>query len=92
MTNTIGKYIITTFSTVSNPYPCYPYKFITENCSSKITIMPFWAPAQESPAKNGIPEKPLARHCYIIIIIVIITVVTIFGGSATGRITKPLSL
>ena len=27
--------------------------------SSKIAIMSFWAPAPKSPAKNGIPKKPL---------------------------------
>ena len=59
MSNTIDKYIIMTFSIVNNPYPCYPYKFITENYSSMITIMSFWATAPKSPSENGIPKKIL---------------------------------
>ena len=59
MSNTIDKYIIMTFSIVNNPYPCYPYKFITENYSSKIMSMSFWAPAPKSPAENDIPKKIL---------------------------------
>ena len=59
VSNTFDKYIIITFYIVNNPYPCYPYKFITENYSSKITIMLFGAPAPKSPAENGIPKKVL---------------------------------
>ena len=59
MSNTIDKYIIITFSIVNNSYPCYTYKFRTENYSSKIMIMSFWAPAPKSPAENGIPKKIL---------------------------------
>ena len=33
--------------------------FTTENYSSKFTIMSFWAPAQKSPAEEGIPKKSL---------------------------------
>ena len=57
LSNTITKYIIITFFIVNNPYPCHPYMFITENYSSKFTIMSFWAPALKSPAENGIPKK-----------------------------------
>ena len=41
------------------PLPCFPYKSITEKYSSKVTIMPFCAPAPKSPAENGIPKKIL---------------------------------
>ena len=41
VSNTIDKYIIITFSIVSNPYPCCPYMFITKNYFSKFTIMSF---------------------------------------------------
>ena len=44
---------------VNNPCPCHPYKPITENYSSKFTIMSFWAPAPKCPAENGIPKKSL---------------------------------
>ena len=54
-----AKYIIVTFSIVNNPYSCQPYMFITENYSSKFTIMSFWDPALKSPANNGIPKKSL---------------------------------
>ena len=57
MSNTIDKYILITFSEVNNPYPCNPYMFITENYSSDLTIVSFWAPALKSPAENGIPKK-----------------------------------
>ena len=40
-----AKYLIITFSIVNNPYPCHPYMFMTENYSSKFTIISFWAPA-----------------------------------------------
>ena len=33
--------------------------FITENYSSKFTIMSFWAPARESLAEIDIPKKSL---------------------------------
>ena len=59
MSNTFDKCIIITFSIVNNPYPCYPYMFMTENCCSKLTIMSFWAPALNSPAENCIPKKSL---------------------------------
>ena len=59
MSNTIDEYIIIAFSIVNNPYPCHPYMFITENYSSKFTIMSFWAPALKSLAENGIPKKSL---------------------------------
>ena len=59
MSNTIAKYIIITFSMVNNPYSYHPYMFITENYSSKFTIMFFWAPALISPAKNNIPKTSL---------------------------------
>ena len=65
MSNTIDKHIIVTFSIVSNPYPCHPYMFATENYSSKFTIMPFWAPASKSPAENGILKKSLDTSLYI---------------------------
>ena len=68
MSNTIDKDIIITLSAVSNPYPSHPYKFITKNCSLKITIMYLWAPAPKSPAE--FPESPdvfpktlWIRHC-----------------------------
>ena len=35
---------------LNNPYPSHPYMFITENSSSKFTIIFFWAPALKSPA------------------------------------------
>ena len=54
-----AKYIIITFSIVNYPYPCHSCMFITENCSSKFTIMSFWAPAPKSPSNNGIPKKSL---------------------------------
>ena len=56
MPNTIDRYIIA-FSLVNNPYPCYLYMFITENYSSKFTIMSFWTSAPKSPAENGISKK-----------------------------------
>ena len=59
MSNTIDKYIIITFSIVTNSYPCHLYIFVTENYSSKFTIMTFRAPALKSPAENGIPKKSL---------------------------------
>ena len=59
MPNTIDKYIITTFSIVINRTLCHPYMFVTENCSSKFVITPFWAPALEFPAEKGIPKKSL---------------------------------
>ena len=59
MSNTIDKYIIITFPIVNNPHSCHPYMFITENYSSKLTIMSFWAPAPKSPAEKGIPAKSL---------------------------------
>ena len=33
--------------------------FITENYTSKFTIMSLWAPAPISPAENGITKKSL---------------------------------
>ena len=57
MSNTIDKYIIITFPMVNNPHSFHPYMFITENYSSKLTIMSFWAPATKSPAEKGIPAK-----------------------------------
>ena len=57
MSNTVDKYIIITFPIVNNPHSCHPYMFITENYSSKITIMSFWASALKSPAEKGIPAK-----------------------------------
>ena len=59
MSDTIGKYIIITFSVVNIPSPRHPYTFITENCSSVFMIMHVWAPAMKSPAKNSIPRKSL---------------------------------
>ena len=59
MSNAIDKYKIITFSIVNNPYPCHPYMFITENYSSKFTIISFWAPAPKSPAEINIPKKYL---------------------------------
>ena len=56
MPNTIDRYIIA-FSLVNNPYPCYLYMFITENYSSKFTIMSFWTSVRKSPAENGISKK-----------------------------------
>ena len=53
----LDKYIIITFSIVHSPYPCHLLMFITENYSSKFTIMFFWAPALKSSAENGIPKK-----------------------------------
>ena len=61
MSNTIDKYIIITFPMVNNPYTFHPYMFITENYSSKLTIMCFWAPATKSPAEKGIPAKSPGR-------------------------------
>ena len=52
---------------VNNPYPCHPYMFITENYSSKFTIMSFWAPALKFLAVNGIPQKSLIRHLHHIL-------------------------
>ena len=52
---------------VKNPYPCHPYMFITENYSSKITIMSVLAPAPKSPAENGIPEKSLVTSLVTLI-------------------------
>ena len=52
MFNTIDTYIIITLSIVNNPYPYHPYKFITENYSSKFTIKSFWVLALNSPAEN----------------------------------------
>ena len=57
MSNAIDKYKIITFSIVNNPYPCHPYMFITENYSSKFTIISFWAPAPKSPAEINISQK-----------------------------------
>ena len=51
-----AKYIIITFSIVNYPYPCHPYMFITENYSSKFTIMSFWDPPPKSRPENGIPK------------------------------------
>ena len=59
MSNTIDKFIIISFSIVNNPCPCHPYMFITENYSSKFTIMCFWDPAPKSSAENGISQKSL---------------------------------
>ena len=57
MSNITDKYITITFSIVNNPYQCHPYLFITENYSSKLTIMSFWAPGPKSPAENGISQN-----------------------------------
>ena len=54
-----NKYKIITFSIVNNPYPCHPSMFITENYSSKFTIMPLWAPALKLSGENVIPRKSL---------------------------------
>ena len=59
MSNTIDKFVIISFSIVNNPSPFHPYMFITENCSSKFTIMFFWDPAPKSPAEDGISQKSL---------------------------------
>ena len=59
MSNTIAKYIIIAFSKVNNPYSYHPYMFVTENYSSKFTIMFFWVPALKCPARNSIPKKSL---------------------------------
>ena len=59
MSSSIDKYIIIKFSIVSNLYPCHPYKFITENCSSKITIMSSWAPARKSSPESSILKKSM---------------------------------
>ena len=59
MSNTIDEYTIITFSIVNRRYPCYPYMFITENYSSKFTIMSFWDPGPKSPAKDGILKNSL---------------------------------
>ena len=71
VSNTIDKYIIITFSIVSNPYPCHPFIFMTENYSSKFTIVFFWAPALKSLAENGITRKSLNTSlgfaCYIFV-------------------------
>ena len=58
ISNTIDKYIIITFSKGNNSYPCHPYRFITENYSSKLMTISFWAPAPKSPAE-GISKKLL---------------------------------
>ena len=60
----INKYIIIAFSIVNNPYPWHSYMFITENYSSKFTIMSFCAPAMKSSAENGIPKNFWIRHCF----------------------------
>ena len=59
MFNTVHNYIIITFSIVNNPHTCYLFMFITENYSSKFTIMPCWAPTPKSPTENGIPKNSL---------------------------------
>ena len=68
MSITIDKYIIITLiynfnyinnSRVNNHYPCHPYMPITENYSSKLTIMPFWIPAFKFSSKNSILKKSL---------------------------------
>ena len=57
MSNKIYKYVIITVSIVNNSYPCHPCMFVTENFSSKFTIISFRAPALKSPAENDIPKK-----------------------------------
>ena len=59
MSNTTDMFIIISFSIVNNPYPYHPCMFITENYSSKFTIMCLWDPAPKSPAENGISQKYL---------------------------------
>ena len=60
MSNTIDNYIIIIFSIVINPtHAIHTCLFITENYSSRITIMSFWALALKSPAENHIPKKSL---------------------------------
>ena len=39
MSNTVDKYIIITFSIVTNHYSCHPCMFITENHSSKLLFL-----------------------------------------------------
>ena len=55
MSNTSDMYIISTFAIINDPV------FITENYSSKFTIMSFWTPAPKSPAENCIPKKSLDK-------------------------------
>ena len=62
MSNTIDKYIIITFSIINSPHLCHPYMFITENYSSKLTIMSFWATAPRSPAEKVFPQNLWVRH------------------------------
>ena len=59
MSSTTDKYLIITFFIINNSNQNHPYMFITENYSSKVTIMYFWAPTLKSPAKNGISKKSL---------------------------------
>ena len=56
MSNRIHKYIVNTFSIVNTSYQCRSYVFITENYSSKFTIMSFWTLSPKSPAESGIPK------------------------------------
>ena len=57
MSNAVDKYKIITFSIANNAYLCHPYMFITENYSSKLTIMSLWAPTPKSSAESSIPKK-----------------------------------
>ena len=59
MSNTIDKYIRVTFSIVTDPYPCHPYMFITENYSSKFTIMYVWALVPKFLTENEFPKRSL---------------------------------
>ena len=63
MSNTIDKYIRVTFSIVTDPYPCHPYMFITENYSSKFTIMYFGLLSQNSLLKTNFLKDLWIRHC-----------------------------
>ena len=41
--------------------------FLTDNYSSKFTIMSFWAPSQKSLVENGIPKYHLIRSLILAI-------------------------
>ena len=56
MSNTIDNYIIIALSIANSPYLCNPRKFITKNCSSKITILSFLASAPKFSSENGISK------------------------------------
>ena len=57
MSNTVDKYIISTFFIANTFYPCHPYMFITGIYFSMFAIMTFWTPAPKRPAENGLPKN-----------------------------------